>query len=140
VDGRLVLLDVVRAGEQVSAYRTQGLVDQTGAVVIDPAAGKKTIAQGAATLVFSVASPLLDGAGGVYLKNNDIAVLDNRTRARRPDSIPADANAAMLDADGARRLCTVSGALLSDAATLARGASVGTASRARLPTALRAPR
>jgi NAD(P)-dependent dehydrogenase (short-subunit alcohol dehydrogenase family) len=98
---------------RVASYRAQGLLDEDGATVIDPAAGKKTIEQGAATIVFGVASPLLEGVGGVYLKDNDIAVLDDRVRDLTADSVPADANSAMLDADDARRLWEVSEALLS---------------------------
>lgn len=99
--------------EAMASYRAQGLVDQDGATVIDPVAGKKTTEQGAATLVFGVAHPLLEGAGGVYLKDNDIAVLDDQVRALTADSIPADANSAMLNADDTRRLWEISEALLS---------------------------
>lgn len=55
-----------------------GLLDQDGRPVIDPAAGKKTAEQGAATLVFAATSPQLDGIGGVYLKDSDIAPVDDR--------------------------------------------------------------
>ena len=98
---------------RVASYRAQGLVDEDGATVIDPVAGKKSIEQGAATLIFGAASPLLDGVGGVYLKDNDIAVLDDRTRPLTADSIPSDANSAMLDPEDARRLWDLSDALLS---------------------------
>ena len=98
---------------RVASYRAQGLVDEHGATVIDPPAGKKNAEQGAATLVFGAASPLLDGVGGVYLKDNDVAVLDDRARPLTADSIPSDASSAMLDPDDARRLWDVSEALLS---------------------------
>lgn len=97
----------------VANYRAQGLVDDVGATVIDPVAGKKTAEQGAATLVFGAASPLLGGAGGVYLKDSDIAVLDDTERPLTPDSIPSDANSAMLDPDDARRLWAVTERLLT---------------------------
>jgi NAD(P)-dependent dehydrogenase (short-subunit alcohol dehydrogenase family) len=99
--------------EQVESYRAQGLIDDTGSTVIDPEGGKKTIEQGAATLVFGAASPLLDGHGGVYLKDSDIAVLDDEQRPLTADSIPSDANSAMLDPDDARRLWEVSEQLLT---------------------------
>ena len=99
--------------DRVASYRAQGLVDQDGATVIDPVAGKKTVEQGAATLVLGAASPLLDGIGGVYLKDNDVAVLDDRTRPLTADSIPSDASSAMLDPDDARRLWDLSEAMLS---------------------------
>lgn len=46
--------------------------------------------------------------GGVYLKDNDVAVLDDADRPLTADSIPADANSAMLDPDDARRLWDLS--------------------------------
>ncbi|MEH0109960.1 SDR family NAD(P)-dependent oxidoreductase [Tersicoccus sp. MR15.9] len=90
--------------DRVASYRAQGLVDEQGATIIDPVAGKKTVEQGAATIVLGAASPLLDGIGGVYLKDNDVAVLDDEDRPLTADSIPADANSAMLDPADARRL------------------------------------
>ncbi|MGH4030956.1 hypothetical protein ACQB60_18690 [Actinomycetota bacterium Odt1-20B] len=53
--------------------RAMGLIDAAGQPVIDPGRGKKTPEQGAAALVFAATSPLLDGIGGVYLKDSDIA-------------------------------------------------------------------
>ncbi|WP_433065206.1 SDR family NAD(P)-dependent oxidoreductase [Dactylosporangium sp. CS-033363] len=99
-------------GERLESLRAQGLVDEHGTTVIDPAAGKKTIEQGAATLVFGAASPLLAGMGGVYLKDSDVAVLDDEVRPLTADSIPSDANSAMLDPADARRLWDVSERLL----------------------------
>ena len=101
------------APARVESYRAQGLVDDEGATIIDPEAGKKTVEQGAATIVFGAASPLLDGIGGVYLKDNDVAVLDDEQRPLTPDSIPSDANSAMLDPEDARRLWAVSEQLLA---------------------------
>ena len=98
--------------DRAASYRAQGLVDEDGATVIDPAAGKKTVEQGAATLVFGAASPLLDGRGGVYLKDNDIAPLDDEPRPLTADNIPSDANSAMLDPHDARRLWELSEQLL----------------------------
>ncbi len=94
--------------DRLASYRDQGLVDERGATVIDPERGKKTVEQGAATLVFGAVSPLLDGVGGVYLKDNDVAVLDDEDRPLTADNIPADANSAMLDPDDARRLWELS--------------------------------
>jgi NAD(P)-dependent dehydrogenase (short-subunit alcohol dehydrogenase family) len=99
--------------ERAASYRAQGLIDDNGVTVIDPEAGKKTVEQGAATLVFGAASPLLEGIGGVYLKDSDVAVLDDEHRPLTADSIPSDANSAMLDPDDARRLWEVSERLLS---------------------------
>jgi len=93
---------------EVAAYRAQGLVDEHGNTVIDPEGGKKTVEQGAANLVFGAASPLLDGIGGVYLKDNDVAELDDTDHPLTADSIPSMASSAMLDPDDARRLWDVS--------------------------------
>ena len=101
------------APERVDSYRAQGLVDEHGATIIDPEAGKKTVEQGAATLVFGAASPLLDGIGGVYLKDSDVAVIDDEQRPMTANSIPADANSAMLNPEDARRLWKVSEQLLA---------------------------
>jgi NAD(P)-dependent dehydrogenase (short-subunit alcohol dehydrogenase family) len=95
------------------SYRDQGLVDERGSTIIDPALGKKTIEQGAGNLVFGAASPLLDGVGGVYLKDSDIAKIDDEIRPLTADSVPSDANSAMLDPDDALRLWEVSERLLS---------------------------
>jgi NAD(P)-dependent dehydrogenase (short-subunit alcohol dehydrogenase family) len=93
---------------RLESYRAQGLVDEHGNTVIDPERGKKTLAQGAATLVFGAVSPLLDGIGGVYLRDNDVSVLDDGVYELTADFIPSMANSAMLDPDDARRLWAVS--------------------------------
>jgi hypothetical protein len=98
---------------RLASYREQGLVDADGTTVIDPAVGKKTIEQGAATLVFGAVSPALDGIGGVYLKDSDVAVLDDTVRPLTASSIPSDANSAMLDDADARRLWDVTEQLLA---------------------------
>lgn len=101
--------------ETAAAYRAQGLVDDQGTTVIDPEAGKKTVEQGAATLVFGAASPLLTGLGGLYLKDNNVAVVDDEPRPLTADDIPSDANSAMLDAYDARRLWELTEQLLLEA-------------------------
>ena len=99
--------------ERFAAFRAQGLVDENGKTIIDPDGGKKTVEQGAATLVFGAVSPLLDGIGGVYLKDNDVALLDDGDYPLTADSIPSMANSAMLDPDDARRLWDLSERLLA---------------------------
>lgn len=102
------------APARIASLRAQGLVDDDGATVIDPEVGKKTVEQGAATIVFAASSPLLDGVGGVYLKDNDVAPIDDAVRPMTADSIPADANSAMLDPEDAARLWDLSERLLRD--------------------------
>ncbi|GAA3111332.1 NAD(P)-dependent dehydrogenase (short-subunit alcohol dehydrogenase family) [Kribbella aluminosa] len=68
-------------------YQAMGLVDADGNQIIDPARERKTVAQGASTAVFGATSPLLEGHGGTYLKDNDISPLDlvGKTDFHDPD-------------------------------------------------------
>lgn len=54
-----------------------GVIDAEGKPVIDPSRNIKTVAQGAATSVWCATSPQLDGMGGVYCENCDIAPLES---------------------------------------------------------------
>ncbi|WP_026924353.1 SDR family NAD(P)-dependent oxidoreductase [Glycomyces arizonensis] len=92
--------------------RAMGLIDEAGRPIIDPEVGKKTPEQGAGTIVFGAASPLLDGIGGVYLKDNDIAALDDEPRPLTADSIPAEAMSRSIDSIAAKRLWELSERLL----------------------------
>jgi NAD(P)-dependent dehydrogenase (short-subunit alcohol dehydrogenase family) len=56
--------------------RAMGLLDEAGQPIIDPDRELKTPQQGASTTVWGATSPLLADIGGVYLKNNDIAPID----------------------------------------------------------------
>lgn len=98
------------AGDE--GLRAAGLIDEAGRPVIDPAAGKKTARQGAATLVFGATSPLLSDVGGVYLKDCDVAPLDDEQRPVTPYSIPSDAASHALDPHSAERLWALSERLL----------------------------
>jgi NAD(P)-dependent dehydrogenase (short-subunit alcohol dehydrogenase family) len=62
----------------LAQLRAMGMIGDDGEPVIDPEHEKKTPEQAAATIVFAAADPLLDGIGGVYLKNSDIAPVDDR--------------------------------------------------------------
>jgi NAD(P)-dependent dehydrogenase (short-subunit alcohol dehydrogenase family) len=94
------------------ALRAMGLIDDAGEPIIDPQRGKKTPAQGASTIVFAATSPLLAEVGGVYLKDNDIARLDDEKRALTADTIPAEATTTSIDPEAARRLWELSEKLL----------------------------
>ncbi|MGY4856357.1 SDR family NAD(P)-dependent oxidoreductase [Cryobacterium sp. AP23] len=94
--------------ERAASFRAQGLVDEDGNTIIDPEGGKKTVEQGAANLVFGAASPLLDGIGGLYLKDNDVSEIDDTDHPLSATSIPSMANSAMLNAADARRLWDLS--------------------------------
>lgn len=56
--------------------RSMGVIDEHGQPILDPARNLKNVEQGAATQVWCATSPTLDGFGGVYCENCDIAVLD----------------------------------------------------------------
>ena len=102
--------DQIRAMQQAT-----GLVDESGRPVIDPASGKKTPQQGAATIVFAATSPLLADIGGVYLKDNDISPLDD---AADPNAQGADLIRSQnvvphsIDPQSARRLWEMSEQLI----------------------------
>lgn len=52
-----------------------GVIDELGNPVLDPARQMKTVEQGAATIVWCATSPDLEGLGGVYCENCDVAGL-----------------------------------------------------------------
>jgi len=99
------------AGED--ALRAMGLIDDSGRPVIDPHRGKKTVQQGASTIVFAATSPLLREIGGVYLKDNDISPLDDSPRPLTPQNIPAEVVSHSIDPESARRLWALSERLLN---------------------------
>lgn len=94
------------------SLRAQGLIDEAGKPIIDPARGKKTLAQGASTVVFAATSPLLAAIGGVYLKDNDVSALDDEPRPLTADSIPSEVASHSIDPEAARRLWEMSERLL----------------------------
>ena len=69
-------------GRHVSTetLRAYSMIDEAGNPVVDPARDRKTPEQGAATIVWCAVSPQLDGKGGVYCEDCDIA-----------PAVPADA-------------------------------------------------
>lgn len=86
-------------------------VDDSGHPIIRPETGRKTPAQGAATIVFAATSPLLADIGGVYLMDSDISPL----RAERlpmtfdpREPIPAEAAPHSIDPVAAQRLWELS--------------------------------
>jgi hypothetical protein len=52
------------------------VIDEQGKPVYDPARNLKTVPQGAATIIWCATSPQLNGMGGVYCENCDIAPID----------------------------------------------------------------
>jgi NAD(P)-dependent dehydrogenase (short-subunit alcohol dehydrogenase family) len=94
------------------SQRAQGLIDDAGRPVIDPERGKKTEAQGAATIVFGAASPLLAGMGGLYLNNCDVSQLNDNQPPLTAQEVTGDVVSHTIDPTSARRLWELSERLL----------------------------
>lgn len=100
--------------------RRLGVIDADGRPIIDHARNMKTVEQGAATSVFCAVSPKLDGLGGVYCENCDIAPLAMQTSSSVDDlqaraSDPARRSGVMsyaVDPHAADRLFSLSEQLL----------------------------
>lgn len=58
----------------IEVFHQYGAIDAEGRPVIDPANDKKTVPQGAATQLWCAVAPELDGLGGVYCEDCDVAV------------------------------------------------------------------
>ena len=58
--------------------------------------------------MFGAASPLLNGIGGVYLKDNDVSPLDDRERQLTPECIPAEIASHSIDPQDAERFWAMS--------------------------------
>jgi NAD(P)-dependent dehydrogenase (short-subunit alcohol dehydrogenase family) len=67
-----VASDLIRnlSAEEIASYK---IFDEAGRAIIDPERNMKTPEQGAATTVWCATSPQLEGLGGVYCANCDIA-------------------------------------------------------------------
>jgi NAD(P)-dependent dehydrogenase (short-subunit alcohol dehydrogenase family) len=96
--------------------RALGVIDEHGKPILDPARNLKTVEQGAATSVWCATSPRLDGMGGVYCENCDIARLvpkeDEAERSngttRKPGSMSLGVMPYAVDPEAGDRLWTLS--------------------------------
>lgn len=89
----------------------QGILDAAGDPIRDPARNLKSVEQGAATSIWCAVSPQLDGMGGVYAENCDIAELSdgNGSSANIGESMgPGGVRPHAVDRDLARRLWDLS--------------------------------
>jgi hypothetical protein len=77
--------------ERIARWVRLGISDEEGNVKLNPLKQIKTAEQGASTQVWAATSPLLEGKGGLYLENNNIA-------PRNEDIVVADVQG--LDARG----------------------------------------
>jgi NAD(P)-dependent dehydrogenase (short-subunit alcohol dehydrogenase family) len=98
--------------------RAAGVVDEDGKPILDPAKNLKTVEQGAATSVWCATSPQLDGMGGVYCENCDIAPLVEDEAKRSNDPVRRVGSMALgvmpyaVDPEAADRLWSLSERLL----------------------------
>ena len=67
-----IVTDLIRHMSQAQIDASE-IIDKTGKPIIDPENNKKTPQQGAATSVWCATSPQLNGMGGVYCEDCDIA-------------------------------------------------------------------
>jgi NAD(P)-dependent dehydrogenase (short-subunit alcohol dehydrogenase family) len=99
----------------VEVFQAMGLLDEDGNRIVDPLAGKKTVEQGASTSVWCAVSPLLDGMGGVYCRDNDITIVESPAAATLDPSAgasgvppPVGLSPHAADPEAAARLWTLS--------------------------------
>jgi NAD(P)-dependent dehydrogenase (short-subunit alcohol dehydrogenase family) len=101
--------------------RAAGALDEKGKPVIDPSRDLKTREQGAATIVWCATSPQLEGKGGVYCENVDIATISSKDPSKLTINDLKDDKGVMpyaIDSGAAHRLWQLSEKLtgiLSDA-------------------------
>lgn len=103
----------IDAGEFRAMGHAMGLLDANDQPIIDPFNGLKTVQQGASTQTWCATSPSLQGMGGVYCEDTEVAVL-------MPELDGANLNSSMagfaqggvkayaLDAESAKRLWALS--------------------------------
>lgn len=98
----------------VEALQAGGFLDADGQPIIDLSRNLKNVAQGAATSVWCATSPQLDGLGGVYCENCDIAPLAPESAAVSGAGLPTagawpgDVMPYSIDPESASRLWTLS--------------------------------
>ncbi|VXB67447.1 oxidoreductase [Brevundimonas sp. G8] len=76
-----ILTDLARhlTAEEVAGFEA---LDDQGRPIVDPSRGMKTTAQGAATSLWCATSPMLDGMGGLYCEDCDIAPINTGATGR----------------------------------------------------------
>jgi NAD(P)-dependent dehydrogenase (short-subunit alcohol dehydrogenase family) len=92
-----------------------GIIDKAGNPILDPGRNQKTVPQGAATIVWCATSPQLDGKGGVYCENCDIAPVISERIGATSMADGAHLRGVMpyaVDPKGAEQLWTLSERLL----------------------------
>ena len=96
--------------------RQAGGLDEHGNPVVDPSKGLKNVEQGASTIVWCATSPKLEGIGGVYCEDNDIAPLSESASGQTAPTVDALKRGGVkpyaIDPSNARRLWDLSERLL----------------------------
>jgi NAD(P)-dependent dehydrogenase (short-subunit alcohol dehydrogenase family) len=94
----------------IEELQKMGAVDEHGQAVVDLSRGLKSIAQGAATSVWAATSAQLDGMGGVYCEDCDIAELapDTEATAAGQATLSSGVRPWAVDPAAAERLWTLS--------------------------------
>ena len=77
-----ILTDLARhlTAEEIAGFDA---LDAEGRPIVDPARGMKTVEEGAATSLWCATSSLLDGLGGVYCEDCEIAETNTGGRGRK---------------------------------------------------------
>jgi len=95
-----------------------GVIDEEGKPILDPSRNLKTVEQGAATSVWCAVSPQLDGLGGLYCENCDVAPLFMAEAKGIDESVKKFASLAKgvmpyaVDPEAAERLWALGGDLI----------------------------
>jgi NAD(P)-dependent dehydrogenase (short-subunit alcohol dehydrogenase family) len=94
-------------------WQQLNMADQDGNLIINPLRQLKSIPQGASTTVWAATSPLLEGKGGLYLENNNIAPKAEDVTDRDPKSGSdpqgfSGVQAYAIDLEAANKLWTLS--------------------------------
>jgi NAD(P)-dependent dehydrogenase (short-subunit alcohol dehydrogenase family) len=92
------------SAEEVNAF---GVFDDKGNVIVDPSRDLKTLEQGAATILWCATSAQLEGHGGVYCENCDVARISSAGSKERGGVKPW-----AIDPEAAERLWTLSMSLI----------------------------
>jgi NAD(P)-dependent dehydrogenase (short-subunit alcohol dehydrogenase family) len=98
--------------------QASGALDDNGVAVIDPSRDLKTVEQGAASIAWCATSAQLEGKGGVYCENSDIATISSKDPSRMTINDLKDDRGVMpyaIDPDAALRLWALSERLIGKA-------------------------
>lgn len=93
----------------------KGFVDEDGNAILDPEKGLKTLEQGASTQIWAATNPKLDGLGGVYAEDCEIAeIADSDTDAPVASEVASrkGVKAYAIDKENADRLWALSEKLI----------------------------